>query len=448
MKKTRFAIGTVAMALALAGTVAQAETLSQFFAASKIDGQIRSDYFSRLFGDPNVPNANFFGLAGILNIKTAPFLGGFGVGVSFYTANDLGVNNLNGAPAYPYTDLTLMGPRQSINALGQAYLQYAIPKRLLVRVGNQVINTPWMNASDSRILPATYQGVFAKVTPIKDLNLYGMRIFRWKSRTSADYYKDNLYYPATFSGDNLYGDGYGGSIGGAFGNIPSTAPQTSGALAFGSSYALMGAKVQLWYYDFYQFANMFYGDANYTLKTGTGFNPFVGGQFVREYDSHSLLGNVNATAYGLIGGVHYQTGIGAGTLSFAYNAINPHGAAAYGHGAIVSPYTIGYATDPLYTTSMIRGLVETGPGNAWKVKVAQHFNKEFLLLAAFAEYHTYYFGNSNDAYLDLTYFPGADFKDLKGLSIRDRVEISNGGIGLNPGNQSFIYNRVMLTYLF
>jgi hypothetical protein len=193
---------------------------------------------------------------------------------------------------------------------------------------------------------------------------------------------------------------------------------------------------------------MFYGDANYTLKTGTGFNPFVGGQFVREYDSHSLLGNVNATAYGLIGGVHYQTGIGAGTLSFAYNAINPHGAAAYGHGAIVSPYTIGYATDPLYTTSMIRGLVETGPGNAWKVKVAQHFNKEFLLLAAFAEYHTYYFGNSNDAYLDLTYFPGADFKDLKGLSIRDRVEISNGGIGLNPGNQSFIYNRVMLTYLF
>jgi hypothetical protein len=75
-------------------------------------------------------------------------------------------------------------------------------------------------------------------------------------------------------------------------------------------------------------------------------------------------------------------------------------------------------------------------------------------MAAFAQYHTYYNGVSNDAYVDLTYFVPGRFK---GLSIRDRVEVANGlnaynglqpnGAGFNKGH-SFIYNRVMLTYAF
>ena len=70
---------------ALAGS-AQAETLSQFFAKSQIDGQIRSYYFSRLYGTPNTVNAYAYSLAGRINVLTAPFLSGFRVGVSFYTA--------------------------------------------------------------------------------------------------------------------------------------------------------------------------------------------------------------------------------------------------------------------------------------------------------------------------------------------------------------------------
>ncbi len=159
--KNRIAIAVVA-ALCGVSAAAQAETLTDFFKQSKIGGQIRSYYFSRDYGAAG-PNQNAFSLGGILNVQTAPFLGGFGVGVSFYTANALGANNLSGAAqGYPHLDPTLMGPRQSINALGQAYIQYALPKVLLVRAGDQVINTPWVNNSDSRLLPATYQGVFPK----------------------------------------------------------------------------------------------------------------------------------------------------------------------------------------------------------------------------------------------------------------------------------------------
>lgn len=461
--KNRIAVALVA-ALCGASVAAQAETLSDFFKRSKIDGQIRSYYFSRDYGatGPNTFNQDAFSLGGMLNVQTAPFLGGFGVGVSFYTANALGANNLSGAPAYPHLDATLMGPRQSINALGQAYLQYALPKVLLIRAGDQVINTPWVNNSDSRILPATYQGVFAEVSPYCNWHLYGMRIFRWKSRTSSGYYRDNLYDPATFDGDSMYG-GSGTPV------ITGASPATNGVLAFGTSGSLLGAKAQIWYYDYYQFAKNIYADVNYTLKTGSGLDPFVAAQFNREWQNQSLLDgskinnspiaatSVNSTAWGAQVGLNYAAfshALGNGQLAWSYNEILAQ-PGAVGGGAIISPYTAGYATDPLYTTSMIRGLVELGPGSGWKVKWTQNlFDKRFLLMAAFAQYHTYYNGTSNDTYVDLTYFAPGMFK---GLSIRDRVEVANGlnayngfqgnGAGFNKGH-SFIYNRVMLTYAF
>lgn len=305
------------------------------------------------------------------------------------------------------------------------------------------MNTPWLSDSDSRLLPATYQGVYTDVTPIKNLHFYGLREFRWKSHTSGNYYRDNLYYQPTFSGDSMYGGSYTGSL-------AANAPSTTGTLAFGASYALDGLKAQTWYYKFYQFANMFYGDASYTLKTGTGYNPFVGAQFVHEWGNNSLLngvtldtqtGNgVNSTAFGVKAGINSPFG----QIMLGYNQIDPH-SGAIGGGAIISPYTVGYATDPLYTTAMIRGLVEMGPGHAWKIKYTNRFfNKQILLIAAFAHFYTNYYGTSNYTYLDVTYFPKGMFK---GLDIRDRIEVGNGGT-LNPGNQSFVYNRVMLQYNF
>jgi len=426
------------MAIMAMGISAQAETLTDFFQQSKVDGQIRSYYFSRLYGTPAIPNQNAFALGGILNVRTAPFLGGLGLGVSFFTANSLGTHGADLAT----TDPTLMGLNPAINALGQAYVQFQQPW-ILVRAGDQIINTPWMQSADARMLPATYQGLYLDVTPVRNLHFYGVRVFRWKSRTSSDYYKDNLYYQTGYDGDPLYG---------GLATIPNTEPQANGTLAFGSSYALGGAKVQAWYYDFYRFANMFYGDASYTLKTSSGFSPFIGAQYVREWLGNNAFsqfnapllgynGSVDSTAYGIRVGLNFP----GGNLSWAYNAISPH-AGSVGDGSIISPYTVGYAFDPLYTTSMTRGLVELGPGDAWKVKATYNaFGKAVLIMAAFARYHTYLHGSGNDTYLDITYFPKGS---LKGLSIRDRVEVNNGGQYLAPNNRSFIYNRVMLTYQF
>lgn len=96
-----------------------------------------------------------------------------------------------------------------------------------------------------------------------------------------------------------------------------------------------------------------------------------------------------------------------------------------------TPYMDNFATDPLYITSMIRGMVELGPRSSRKVT------------ASFAEYHTDFNGDDSDTYFDVIYLP-QDW--LKGLSVRNRLEIGNGRD--NPGRSHFLYNRIMLTYAF
>jgi hypothetical protein len=145
-------------------------------------------------------------------------------------------------------------------------------------------------------------------------------------------------------------------------------------------------------------------------------------------------------------GADIGTSIYDGKIDFSYNKLdNEKG--AVGGGALISPYTANYATDPLYTTSMIRGLVEEGPGHAWKARAQYNFfDKKLQLVAAYAKYVTDLRGDSHDVYFDIIY--NLD-QWVKGLTVRNRWERSTGGINnLNPSNQPFVYNRVMITYKF
>lgn len=426
-----------ALTCALLPQISQAQSLAQFINKTSITGDLRTYYFDKLYDANNVQNASAFSIGGLVNLKTAPFFSGFKVGLSFYTANSLGLNNLS---QLSHTDPTLMGYRNSIDALGQAYIKYS-NRWGNIKVGDQLLKTPWMNPSDSRMLPVTYQAIYANIKPINGLNIYALREFRWKSKTSANYFKDNLYY-APGSG----GTSYGGE-----GGLPANSGPTSGTLAFGASYNTnRNFNITSWYYNFYQFAHLFYTNAYLAIVNHTDVVPIFGAQYVREWGSKSYLNNIafnteagvgsNATAYGLLAGV--KTPIGQ--LTIAYNILDNH-SGSIGGGAIISPYTAGYTSDPLYTTSMLRGLVELGPGHAWRMKYTTNLiRKQLLLTAAFAKYYTRYYDNANDLYFDVTYDP----RVLKGLSVRDRIEIANGGISLEPGNKPFIYNRVMLQYAF
>ena len=441
MRKHLLAVA-VAATLGMTSFGAHADALSDIFTQGHIDGQLRTYYFSRLYDTSAVPDASAFSGAALINMQSGTFAGGFSLGASFLTANSFGTQSNN--PAEIDSSLMgLMGRHESLSALGQAYVQYQ-NELVQVRAGYQYLNTPWEGQSDSRVLPASYNAVSAVFKPAKGWDVYALRSFEWKSRTSNGYYADNLYYPPTYNGDGMYG---------GLGGLPATAHQFNGTWALGTSYGVEGFKGQAWYYNFLDFARMGYFEGSYTFKTGTGFDPFVGAQFVDESgsgtnflvtNSTALFGvpgsKVKSSTWGLTGGVI----IPHGRIDLGYNKVASE-AGAVGGGAIISPYTAAYATDPLYTTSMIRGLVEMGPGHAWKAKVTYNVLPNLQVIAAYAKYTTLYRGNSHDVYFDVIYNLSGY---LKGLTLRNRWERSVGGWNLNPGNKPFTYERVMISYQF
>ena len=437
----------IPLAIALACTfsgIAQASSLEDILSGVKVDGKARAYRFTRQFspngGAGNKTDVNAFSAAAILNLHTDAAADGWGFGASAFTAQSLGLNQHN-------PDSTLMGVKNQITTVGQLYLQYRQPL-FMVRGGDQLLNTPWMGGSDSRVLPATYQAVLLQVNPIADLHVYAIREMAWKSRTSSNYFQNNLYYNSNWGGD----ESYGGQPFTLPGTTTATTQKASGTLMFGADYKANGLKARLWYYDFYRFANTYYGEATYTYKTGTGFDPFIGIQGMTQHlgSSKSFFGQYGVTSNGAGGDVNSQVqgakigvNIPHGSIFAAWDKVD-YKANAFGGGVIVSPFTANYATDPLWTTSMIRGLVELGPGTGVKIKgTYKLFNDQLRVMAAWAIYNTHYKGKSTNTYGDITwFFHGA----YKGLSLRDRIEVSNGKLA--NGSDKFVYNRVMAEYDF
>lgn len=409
--------------LILTSSNALAESFNDFMDQTKVDGNIRLYDFNRGFGKSGNPSQSAFSLGGALNILTGDlFIAGLQAGAAFYTAQNLGLNSNDPA----HVDRTL--PGHTVNTLGQTYLQYS-KSSLLIRAGNQIINTPWISAADTRIIPATYQGLFTSYSPWQDFTLTALRIYRFKSRTANNFTRSNLYNPGNYGGTTAPG-------------YDDTA--TPGALALGSTYKKTNFTGDFWYYKFYDLANLLYANGKYQFNKDLNVTSFVAVQAVREWgDGDNLLspylgGSANADVFGFMAGAQFSQV----NLSLAYNneAQRNH---SFKQGNILSPYTSGYSSDPLYTTSMLGGLVEKSSGQAVKFSTDYlTINKTWKLSASYAKYFTTpQFANSTEVDLDGSYqFNG----HLKGLSLRDRIGILNG----IKATGRVLQNRLMLQYQF
>lgn len=404
-------------ALAFTGAVYGAEPT--YVDGFSLNGFIRSFYFYNAYNKSE--NQRAFSVGGILNIKSPEVFKYFSAGLSFFTAHNLGIYDQN---TNNYDPL-LMGKNTSINSLGQAYIQLSIPHHLVIRAGDQMLhNMPWMHSHDPMLLPDSYQAIFARYDPTRDLKLYAVREFKWQSRTSNQYYSDNYYYPATYNGDSLYG---------TFGKLPKIAPGTSGTLAFGAKFDNEYIKSQLWYYDFYQIAKLLYGSAVFSEKLGK-FKPYVGIQYLHENNGHSLLGNVNSVTYGIKSGIGF---LRKANIQFAYNE-NASKPGAFLNGGVVSPYNIG----SLYTNSIIVGLVQLGGGHAWQVSGSYIFNRYFNSNAGYAQYNTL-IGKSSELDWTVQYNAGSY---LKNFSITNELSFDTGGGA--PNGADAYYEQLDLQYLF
>lgn len=463
---------------------------------TQFHGNLRAYFFAReeansakhddLTGRGTPYGENSFSLGGYGGFLTAPVYG-FQASAVLGTANSLGVNpkpptnnpQYTGSYGNYQTDPSL--PGGTIYVLKEGYGKFST-KYFMVRGPDQVIDTPWVMPSDSRMMPSSWRALYGEAypfkdfEPLKDVTFVGMRIWDFMGRSNSNMAATNLYYTGDMQGQ--------AGILNVTGSAKTATPNAPGAQVFGIKYGTKDSdlKAALWWHEFYNFSKLLWIDANYRLKTGTDFTPLFGFQFAQQnpdganYLQNSLATScptgsasncyaANTQAYGALVGVDTPWI----QLTAAYNNILAK-QNTFQNGNLVSPYSWGYSTDPLYTTQMINGLIERNTaGQAWKIAGTSYFmNKQIKTLISYAQYYlvgsgiqtnsqygngttptngwastNYANGTANETDMDVTYFFAKDTM-WDGLSVRNRLGVAQG----NGARGHDWYERFQIQYQF
>jgi hypothetical protein len=308
-----------------------------------VTGKVRGYYFVRLNAVQNASNPNRHSLefAGLphfdYHIGDTPI----NLGYTYGGATAFGANGAD-AIANPHVDNTL--PGFNLNSpIHEAYVQYKT-KYDMVMVGDQELNYAWSPNSDSRVIPASYQGFDSSFQISDGFNIGVTRIIRFQQRNSS---LDNI---------SLLAENY----------------------------------------SFYNIASLTYAEGKFGLAPSSTYNPYLAVQYVDETSlGKNQIGRIDNNTIGAqLGAIvtkgllftvstdiapwHYAI-VTAPTLAAAEKGIFIPGggtgaAVAAGpgqfrvaYGGIASPYTDSLGTDPLYTTMITQGMADRrSAGNSYK----------------------------------------------------------------------------------
>lgn len=164
------------LSLTLAVSIS-AQNLEDVFKEGKASGQLRAFWYD---SDRELRiDRTALTLGGILSYQTAPYTG-FSGGVSFFSSN--GALPVTRMPYSGQThNLNLDG--SAINTLGEVYLQYT-GHETLVRYGRQRLDLPLANDYYNRMLPNSFEALYAENKSIAHATLKAAYITGWKYKAS------------------------------------------------------------------------------------------------------------------------------------------------------------------------------------------------------------------------------------------------------------------------
>jgi hypothetical protein len=327
----------------------------------------------------------------------------FNIGYTFGGASGFGFNGPNPI-ANPHVDNTLPGfPLEQTEH--ELYLQYK-DTNLAATIGNQELNYPWLPNSDSRLLPTSYEGLDATVRVLQSLSLSVSRINKFEERNSSAFEANSLL-TAQYPGTTL------------FANHPFTPGTLRTALNFHPSGRLVISGEND---EFYNIADLVYGEGKYGLNPYSPANPYVAVQYVAEgsIGTHQIGTQLNHTIGAQLGAnvvknllftvsgdfapIEYATVSAATAASAASsyfvgvggtgNAVQiAPGLFKVAYGGLASPYSDSLGTDPLYTTQITQGMADRrSAGNSYKVALVYTNSTKQLKLIADEGWYQY----SND----------------------------------------------------
>ena len=325
MNPGRYVLPILGLAVAVATTATTPAPAPAPSPKIVVSGRVRVYNFTRSYRTGTI-DTQATSIALKLHLETAP-RDGLGAGLTYYSANPFS----NGAIVPNELESSL--PGVALNTLAEIYAQYR-SRGTLVRIGRQTLQTPFANPADSRTILVTYEGIGLTQALPRQWTLSAYRIDRVKNRTVA------TFTPTSFV----------------------TATPTGGFAALGLARASKRGTFQAWVYRFDRLSSLLYADGSTTLALSHGWRAAASAQFATENGlSNSVLGPISGHLYGA------RVVAGARNLEFglAYDRV-PDVPGAYKRGALLSPYTFGDNSDPLYTTLIGASLVEkAGPGQAY-----------------------------------------------------------------------------------
>lgn len=346
--------------------------------------------------------ANNYGYAANIFAQTGQ-VGGFSLGGLFTLANPWFSNQWN--PSIPEDQAQGLSVIKQITPQ-ELFVEYQYANRVQVDAGwIGINNSPWMTYYQNNTLNlVTYQGALVNINPGGGWLLTGFAI-NGAQLLGEEGFSQQTMYNTTW--DNGTGTGNIGNQG---------SPNT---YAFGASYTThdQGFNFRLWGYQFTDYANMAYADSTLKLPVNDDFNFTLGAQGALQ--GQNGQGNIlNNNGYGnsvrsnMLGaqiGINYSI-FG---LQLGYNNIwGPSN--GYEAGGLVSPYTYQYATDPLYTTGWIQGMVERSSGQAYKIAPSISLLEDNLVITpSYQYYETTLVPASSEYDLQISYA----IPQVKGLTI-------------------------------
>jgi hypothetical protein len=394
----------------------------------QFSGKARAYDFDRVNHVANAanPNRHVFGASIEPHFDYRVGSSNFNVGYSYFASSGFGLNGgpNNAKVLGPQGGLDNTLPAYPLNSpIHEAYVQYK-DNTYTVTVGDQELNYFWAPASDSRLQPEAYQGLDASIKLSRNLTFGLTDIDRFQARNSSNY-EDNTLLTAPYSGASSV--------------IAKSGTETPGTLRTGLVYKpVSNVSLTAENYQFYDIANLSYGEAIIGLAPKSAANPYLAGQFVAENSvgqdqvkriyNHTFGAQLGANvAKGLLFTVSADIApwqyayVKAKSLSAAeagyflpsggtgVGESIGHGEYKVAYGGIASPYTDSYASDPIYTTMITQGAVDRrSAGNSGKVALVYTTpNKRFKFIAAegYFQYTNQISRNITSEYnLDGTYY--------------------------------------------
>jgi hypothetical protein len=376
-------------------------------------------------------------------------------------------------------------PGFDLRTLYEAYVQYKDP-HVMVKAGNQVFNTPWTTPSDTRIKPTAFQGVDVNYTLSPVWSLGASDMVRFEGRVNSTFERNTLLtsFPAGTPGVPADIVVPGGT------SIPTAGLQNL-RVAYAGTKGLVSS---LYLYRFDDIADMAWLESRYTfLRQRTKpYLAFHGGY--ERSSGAAVIGKISSTPLGLQAGASVTRNV---SVSLSYEHIpsrtdrirlpagdscnanqqlivkkgttfpyllpvnapqcltNPDGTTTVQYGGFASPYTDGYGTDPLWSTSLTQSPIDRhAPFGGPKMQATWTSNDKRLIVYATQSYLEY--GNFvrsqllAEVNLDATFYASLlHTGPYKGLLLRYRYgsrQVTNvtsyGGLPL------FRYNRAQMEYDF